>query len=131
MLTFKQYLIEYDIKPKTIYPGYSYDEQEPETRSDEDVEKLKEWMKWHAASGEPMTYPDGEILIPVSEVDLLGRPTGNTLYTTAYTPKRKAKDAREARELKKRIKNQEEKEEKIRNDKNMKNPALVPMDELA
>ena len=131
MLTFKQYLIEYDIKPKTIFPGYSYDEQEPETRSDEDVEKLKEWNKWNAGSGEPRTYANGETLIPASEVDLLGRPTGHMQYTIVDSPKKKAKAAREARELKKRIKDQEEKEEQIRNDKKIKNPRGVPMDELA
>ena len=131
MLTFKQYLIEYDVKPKTIFPGYSYDEQEPETRSDEDVEKLKEWIKWHGASGEPVTFPNGETLIPASEVDLLGRPTGHIHHTIVDSPKKKAKAAREARELKKRIKDQEEKEEKSRNNKKIKNPRGVPMDELA
>jgi hypothetical protein len=131
MLTFKQYLIEYDVKPKTIFPGYSYDEQEPETRSDEDVEKLKEWIKWHGASGEPLTFPNGETLIPASEVDLLGRPTGYTHHTIVDSPKKKAKAAREARELKKRIKDQEEKEKEEEERKKIKNPRGVPMDELA
>ena len=129
MKSFKQYLLEYDVKPKTIFPGYSYDEQEPETRSDEDVEKLKEWIKWHGASGEPVTFANDETLIPASEVDLLGRPTGHIHHTIVDSPKKKAKAAREARkarELKKRIKDQEEKQ------KEQERPRFgIPMDELA
>jgi len=130
MKSFKQYLIEYDVKPKTIFPGYSYDEQEPETRSDEDVEKLKEWIKWHGASGKPVTFANDETLIPASEVDLLGRPTGHIHHTIVDSPKKKAKAAREARELKKRIKDQEEKQKEKQ--KEQERPRFgIPMDELA
>jgi hypothetical protein len=91
MKSYKQYLLEYDTNNKPM-PGYSYDEQEPELRSDEDAEKTKEWYTNVAGDGEPSRTRSGDTQVYQSEVDLEGRPTGRTMSSTVMSPENKARE---------------------------------------
>jgi hypothetical protein len=76
MKSFKQYLSESDPYSWTL-PGYSYDGQDPNLRSDEDAEKTKEWYKDVGDRGNNATYTyRGDTVFLSSEVDASGRPTG-------------------------------------------------------
>lgn len=89
MKSFKQYLLEYDTNNKPM-PGYTYDEQEPELRSDEDAEKTKEWYTNVAGDGEPSKTRLGNTQVYQSEVDLDGRPTGRKMSSTVLSPENQA-----------------------------------------
>lgn len=91
MKSFKQYLLEYDDNAQKPMPGYSYDGQEPELRSDEDAEKTKEWYTNVAGDGKPSRTRSGDTQVYQSEVDLEGRPTGRTISSTVISPENKAK----------------------------------------
>lgn len=90
MKSFKQYLLEYDANARKPMPGYSYDEQEPELRSDEDAEKTKEWYTNVAGDGAPSKTRLGNTQVYQSEVDLDGRPTGRTMSSTVLSPENQA-----------------------------------------
>jgi hypothetical protein len=81
MKSFKQYLLEYDANARKPMPGYTYDGQEPELRSDEDAEKTKEWVsnnskKYDTETDVKFKNRQGDTVVKTSEVDLDGRPTG-------------------------------------------------------
>jgi hypothetical protein len=80
MKSFKQYLLEYDANARKPMPGYTYDGQEPELRSDEDAEKTKEWYS-SVTDKDEVSWKDrrtGETQVKTAEVDADGRPTGVT-----------------------------------------------------
>jgi hypothetical protein len=85
MKSFKQYLLEYDTNNKPM-PGYSYDEQEPELRSDEDAEKTKEWYTSVAGNKDSSIDRQGNKQVYTSAVDSKGRPTGYTNQETIESP---------------------------------------------
>jgi hypothetical protein len=77
MKSFKQYLSESDPNSWNPMPGYSYNDQDPNLRSDEDAEKTKEWYKDVGDRGNNATYTyRGDTVFLSSEVDASGRPTG-------------------------------------------------------
>jgi hypothetical protein len=84
----KQYLLEYDPNARKPMPGYTYDGQEPELRSDEDAEKTKEWytnvVNPRLGSSDMHAYQ--------SEVDYEGRPTGRTSVKLLRVPTEKPTD---------------------------------------
>jgi len=97
MKSFKQYLLEYDANARKPMPGYSYDEQEPELRSDEDAEKTKEWYS-SVTDKDDVTWKNRQkdTVVKSSEVDADGRPTGvsrqETIDDETGFPKRMFKD---------------------------------------
>ena len=92
MKSFKQYLSESDPNSWEPLPGYSYDEQDPNLRSDEEAEKTKEWYTYDSADEAPSKMRNGNTKIPSSEVDAEGRPTGRTIYQRVLSPENKARE---------------------------------------
>ena len=76
MKSFKQYLSESDPNTWKPTPGYSYDEQDPDLRSDEDAETTKEYYKAVSGDGAPSKNRQGDTILYSSQVDASGRPTG-------------------------------------------------------
>jgi hypothetical protein len=76
MKSFKQYLSESDPNSWKPMPGYSYDEQDPDLRSDEDAEKTKEWYSDVANGAAASKNRQGDTVVYSSQVDASGRPTG-------------------------------------------------------
>ena len=80
MLSFKQYLLEYDsnIYARKLMQGYSYAGQEPELRSDEDAEKTKQYVQnLNPLDPVRIGYNDkSKAYIRRSGIDAEGRPTG-------------------------------------------------------
>jgi len=76
MKSFKQYLSESDPTSWKPMPGYSYDEQDPDLRSDEDAEKTKEWYSDVANGAAASKNRQGNTVLYSSQVDASGRPTG-------------------------------------------------------
>jgi hypothetical protein len=75
MKSFKQYLSESDPNSWKPLPGYSYNDQDPNLRSDEDAEKTREWYSDVGGNNAKYTYRGNTVLLS-SEVDASGRPTG-------------------------------------------------------
>ena len=161
MKSFKQYLSESDPNSWKPMPGYTYDEQEPELRSDEDAEKTKEWYTSVAGDGAPSKMDNGDTLIRASEVDAEGRPVGRTKYQTVLSPENKAREEQNeldritlkwdeeraqiiqkqdapAIDIKSRILDQKmenkynkKEEEKLERGKRIRKSGGIPMDDLA
>jgi hypothetical protein len=90
MKSFKQYLSESDPKSWTV-PGYSYDGQDPNLRSDEDVEKTKQWVKNVVDSVASYKNRQGDTVQLSSQVDASGRPTGENIRKTIESDENRAK----------------------------------------
>ena len=77
MKSFKQYLSESDPNSWKPMPGYSYDGQDPNLRSDEEAEKTKEWYSDVQGNDSASSKNRrGDTEVKQSQVDAEGRPTG-------------------------------------------------------